>query len=45
MKILFIASSYYPHIGGAEYVVKSIVEEHTSISRNNSYYSKPNVKK
>jgi hypothetical protein len=45
MKVLFIAPSYYPHIGGAEYVVKSIVEEHTSISRNNSCYSKPNVKK
>jgi len=26
MRILFIAHSYYPHIGGVEYVVKSVVE-------------------
>jgi len=26
MRILFIAPSYYPHIGGVEYVVKSIAE-------------------
>jgi len=26
MKVLFIAPSYYPHIGGVEYVVKSITE-------------------
>jgi len=26
MKILFITPSYYPHIGGVEYVVKSVVE-------------------
>ena len=26
MKILFISPSYYPHIGGVEYVVKSIAE-------------------
>jgi len=24
MKVLFIASSYYPHIGGVEYIVKSV---------------------
>lgn len=29
MKILFIAPSYYPHIGGVEYVVKSIAERLT----------------
>jgi len=27
MRILFIAPSYYPHIGGVEYVVKSIAEK------------------
>jgi len=26
MRILFIAPSYYPHIGGVEYVVKSVAE-------------------
>jgi len=26
MKVLFIAPSYYPHIGGVEYVVKSVAE-------------------
>lgn len=26
MKILFISPSYYPHVGGVEYVVKSIAE-------------------
>ena len=26
MKILFISPSYYPHIGGVEYVVKSVAE-------------------
>jgi len=26
MRILFIAHSYYPHIGGVEYVVKSVAE-------------------
>ncbi|WFO75973.1 glycosyltransferase family 4 protein [Desulfurococcaceae archaeon MEX13E-LK6-19] len=27
LKILFITPRYYPHIGGVEYVVKSVVEE------------------
>jgi len=45
MRVLFVAPSYYPHIGGVEYAVKSIVKEHTSISRNNGRYSKPNVKR
>jgi glycosyltransferase involved in cell wall biosynthesis len=26
MRILLIAPSYYPHIGGVEYVVKSVAE-------------------
>jgi glycogen synthase len=26
MRILFIAPSYYPHVGGVEYVVKSVAE-------------------
>jgi glycosyltransferase involved in cell wall biosynthesis len=26
MRTLFIAPSYYPHIGGIEYVVKSVAE-------------------
>ncbi|AFL66424.1 group 1 glycosyl transferase [Desulfurococcus amylolyticus] len=26
MKILFIVPRYYPHIGGVEYVVKSVAE-------------------
>jgi len=26
MRVLFIAPSYYPHIGGVEYVVKSVAE-------------------
>ncbi|AFL66419.1 glycosyltransferase [Desulfurococcus amylolyticus] len=26
MKLLFITPSYYPHIGGVEYVVKSVAE-------------------
>jgi len=26
MRILYIAPSYYPHIGGVEYVVKSVAE-------------------
>jgi len=26
MKILYIAPAYYPHIGGLEYVVKSVAE-------------------
>jgi glycosyltransferase involved in cell wall biosynthesis len=29
MRILFIAPSYYPHIGGVEYVVKSVAERLT----------------
>jgi len=29
MRILFIAHSYYPHIGGVEYVVKSVAERLT----------------
>jgi len=26
MRVLYIAPSYYPHIGGVEYVVKSVAE-------------------
>jgi len=26
MRILFVLATYYPHIGGVEYVVKSIAE-------------------
>jgi len=26
MKILIVASRYYPHVGGVEYVVKSITK-------------------
>jgi len=26
MKLLFVVASYYPHIGGVEYVVKSVAE-------------------
>ncbi|MCC6055476.1 MAG: glycosyltransferase family 4 protein [Desulfurococcaceae archaeon] len=29
MRVLFIAPSYYPHIGGVEYVVKSVAERLT----------------
>ena len=29
MRVLFVAPSYYPHIGGVEYVVKSIAERLT----------------
>jgi hypothetical protein len=29
MRILFIAPSYHPHIGGVEYVVKSVAERST----------------
>jgi glycosyltransferase involved in cell wall biosynthesis len=32
MRILFIAPSYYPHIGGVEYVVNSISERLVNIS-------------
>jgi glycosyltransferase involved in cell wall biosynthesis len=26
MRLLFVAPSYYPHVGGVEYVVKSVAE-------------------
>ena len=29
MRVLFIAPYYYPHIGGVEYVVKSVAERPT----------------
>jgi glycosyltransferase involved in cell wall biosynthesis len=29
MRILFIAPSHHPHIGGVEYVVKSVAEKLT----------------
>lgn len=31
MKILFISPSYYPHVGGVEYIVKSVAERLTRI--------------
>ena len=33
MKILFISPSYYPHVDGVEYVVKSVAERPTRIGR------------
>jgi glycosyltransferase involved in cell wall biosynthesis len=37
MRILFIAPSYYPHIGGVEYVVKSVAEKLTKAGHKVTY--------